>query len=298
VERDDHLRSACFASLDVLCATFGEDVPYRDGLDRGFPYLGRRVPFLSPQKGIFHAAAQRGQAALSVNTSASSPYPDAVLENGFQYAYRSGSIEQPDNRALRAACVDAVPIVYFFATRPGWYRPFYPYYVSEDDPVARMVVLSPGRMTGPMDEPEAVPIDDPIERRYAVRATKVRLHQGLFRGRVLAAYRDSCTVCRLKELRLLDAAHIAGDAEPTGEPRVSNGLSLCSIHHRAFDQDLVGISPDYEVHVSRRLLDDEDGPMLELLKTFHGSPIVLPRQTGLRPDREMLARRFERFLAV
>src|SRR5206468_2985734 len=38
VERDEHLRSACFASLDVLCATFGEDVPYRDGLDRGFPY--------------------------------------------------------------------------------------------------------------------------------------------------------------------------------------------------------------------------------------------------------------------
>jgi putative restriction endonuclease len=75
-------------------------------------------------------------------------------------------------------------------------------------------------------------------------------------------------------------------------------VSLCSIHHRAFDQDLVGISPDYGVHVSRRLLDDEDGPMLELLKTFHGSAIVLPRQTGSRPDREMLARRFERFLAV
>jgi putative restriction endonuclease len=161
-----------------------------------------------------------------------------------------------------------------------------------------MVVLSPGRMVGPMDEPEAMPIDDPVERRYAVRETKVRLHQGLFRGRVLAAYRDACTICRLKELRLLDAAHIVGDLEPTGEPRVSNGLSLCSIHHRAFDQHLVGISPEYEVRVSRRLLDDEDGPMLELLKTFHGQPIVLPSRVAARPDREQLAVRFERFSAA
>lgn len=298
MERDDHLRSACFASLDVLLATFGADVPYRGGLDRGFPYLGARVPFLSPQKGIFRAAAQRGRAALSVNTSASSPYADAVLESGFSYAYRSGSIDQPDNRALRAAFVDRVPIVYFFSTRPGWYRPFYPYYVAEDNPAAGTVVLSPGRMVGPMDEPEAVPIEDPIERGYAVRETKVRLHQGLFRGRVLAAYRDSCTICRLKELRLLDAAHIVGDADPTGEPLVSNGLSLCSIHHRAFDQHLVGISPDYEVRVSRRLLDDEDGPMLELLKTFHGQPIGLPGRISARPDRDQLAVRFERFAAA
>jgi putative restriction endonuclease len=45
---------------------------------------------------------------------------------------------------------------------------------------------------------------------------------------------------------------------------------LCAIHHRAFDQNLVGVSPDYMVHVSRRLLEDEDGPMLELLKVRFG----------------------------
>ena len=33
-------------------------------------------------------------------------------------------------------------------------------------------------------------------------------------------------------------------------------LSLCSIPHRAYDQDLVGISPGYDVHVAARLLDD------------------------------------------
>jgi putative restriction endonuclease len=101
----------------------------------------------------------------------------------------------------------------------------------------------------------------------------------------------------LKETRLLDAAHIAGDTETHGEPLISNGLSLCSIHHRAFDQNLVGISPDYAVHVAPRLLDDEDGPMLELLKAFHAAPIELPARRTWRPDRERLAERFERFAA-
>ena len=294
---DEHLRSACFASLDVLCAQFGEDVPYKGGLDRGFPYAATRVPFLSPQKGIFRAAAQKGRAALSINTSAKSPYDDEAVANGFFYAYRAGTIDQPDNRALRAAQLTQDPLVYFVATRPGWYRPIYPIYVTEDDPVARRVLVTPGRMVGAIDEPEPVLVVDPLERRYAVRETRVRLHQARFRGRVLLAYSSLCAICRLKESRLLDAAHIAGDLERNGEPVVANGLSLCSIHHRAFDQDLVGVSPDYTVHVSKRLLDEEDGPMLELLKGFHERPIVVPTRAAWKPDRDRLAVRFAQFAA-
>lgn len=297
MQRDDDIRSSCFARLDVLCAMHGGDVPYRGGLNEKFAFRGTRVPFLSPQKGIFRAGVQRGPPALSIQTSSKSTYEDEEIELGFRYAYRAGSIDQADNRALRAAHSLSVPLVYFVATRPGWYRPIYPCFVLQDNPTARSVVVSPGRMIGPLDEQEPMILDDPIERRYAVRETRVRLHQAVFRGRVLAAYRDSCAICRLKELRLLDAAHIVGDAQPTGEPVVSNGLSLCSIHHRAFDQDLVGISPDYDVHVSRRLLEDEDGPMLDLLKMFHGEAIVLPTHVKSRPDREQLAVRFERFAA-
>ena len=295
---DDALRASCFASLDVLCATHGEDVPYRDGLDRGFPFRGRRVPFLSTQKGIFRAAAQEGSAALSIQTSARSPYDDEETPDGFFYAYRAGSTEQPDNRALRSAYSLAVPIVYFVATVSGRYKPLYPCYVVADDPATRRVLVAPGLMVGPVDERDPVPLDAPIERQYAVRETRVRLHQARFRGRVLVAYSSRCTICRLKEMRLLDAAHIVGDLEEKGEPAVANGLSLCSIHHRAFDQDLVGVSPDYTVHVSRRLLDDEDGPMLDLLKAFHSTQIEIPTRRTWRPDPERLAERFERFRLV
>jgi putative restriction endonuclease len=159
------------------------------------------------------------------------------------------------------------------------------------------VLVTQGVMIGPIDERVPMLQDDPIERRYAVREMRVRVHQARFRGRVLPAYRSQCTICRLKEIRLLDAAHILADAE-SGEPDVSNGLSLCSIHHRAFDQDLVGVSPDYAVRVSPRLLDHEDGPMLDLLKEAHGVTIEVPQRRSWRPDRELLARRFDRFLAA
>ena len=295
---DDALRASCFASLDVLCATHGEDVPYRGGLDAGFAFRGRRVPFLSTQKGIFHAAVQEGEAALSIQTSANSPYDDEETPDGFFYAYRAGLVDQPDNRALRAAYSQATPIVYFIATQPGWYKPLYPTYVVGDDRAARRVLVAPGRMLGPLDERTPAHVEDPVERRYAVREARTRLHQARFRGRVLVAYSRRCTICSLREARLLDAAHIVGDLEEKGEPVVSNGLSLCSIHHRAFDQNLVGISADYSVQVSRRLLDDEDGPMLELLKGFHQTTIEIPSRRVWRPDPGRLAERFERFAAA
>jgi deoxyinosine 3'endonuclease (endonuclease V) len=294
--RDEDVRAACMAHLSILVAEFGEDIPYSGGLGRGFPFRGTRVPFLNYQKGIYRAAAQSGPAALSIQTSSKSPYDDEILADGFLYAYRAGAIDQPDNRALRAAHELLVPLVYFIGTRPGWYKPVFPCYVREDDPVGRMVTVTPGALVGPLDDPAPVPLEDPIERRYAVRQTRVRLHQARFRGQVVPAYCSQCAICRLKELRLLDAAHIVGDIEELGEPSVSNGLSLCAIHHRAFDQNLVGVSPDYVVHVSRRLREDEDGPMLDLLKGSHDVPLLIPSRVADRADRERLETRFSRFL--
>jgi len=285
------------AHLSVLVAEFGEDVPYAGGLARGFPFRGSRVPFLNYQKGIYRARVQTGPAALAIQTSSKSPYDDEILADGFLYAYRAGAIDQPDNRALRAAHELRVPLVYYIGTRPGWYKPVFPVYVSADDPARRMVTVTPGALRGPVDEPAPVPLEDPLERRYAVRQTRVRLHQARFRGRVVPAYASQCAICRLKELRLLDAAHILGDVEG-GEPAVSNGLSLCAIHHRAFDQNLVGVSPDYVVHVSRRLREDEDGPMLDLLKGFHETLLLVPRRAADHPDRNRLDARFARFLEL
>lgn len=297
MDRDEDLRASCFARLAVLQAQYGDELPYQGVLEAGFQFRGRRIPFLNFQKGIYRAATQRGPAALSIQTSWKSPYADEETPEGFYYDYRAGPDNQPDNRALRSAADLAVPVVYFVATRARWYRALYPYFVAQDFSQARRVLVVPGKLVGHFEEPEPVVVDDRFEREYIVREAKVRLHQGRFRGAVLTAYEDKCTVCRLRETRLLDAAHITPDATPAGEPIVSNGLSMCTIHHRAFDQNLIGVSPNYEVRVSDRLLADEDGPMLDVLKRAHAQAIVVPTRRTWKPDRERLAERFDHFLA-
>ena len=135
------------------------------------------------------------------------------------------------------------------------------------------------------------------DRRYALREIKARLHQASFRDAILSAYGGRCAISQLPEPRLLDAAHIIADAqEQLGQPIVSNGLPLTKIHHTVFDAHLIGIDPDYRIHVSDRLLEIPDGPFLELgLKGIAGQLIRLPRRSENRPDRERLAHRFEQF---
>ena len=97
--------------------------------------------------------------------------------------------------------------------------------------------------------------------------------------------------------KLLDAAHIVKDKDPEGRPVVSNGLSLCKLHHAAFDANFIGIRPDYVVEVRADVLDEEDGPMLlHGLKEMHRVPLeVLPRKQTEKPDPAMLEKRYEEF---
>ena len=295
---DIDLRSSCFAQLAILCAQWGEDIPVT-ALRSGFAFRGSRVHYLNPGYGIFRAAVQRGPAALSIN-SAFIPkrYRDTSTPEGVLYNYQDNPRLPHYNRWLREAYRLRVPVVYFIGTRKSWYRPVFPAFIDHDDPENKRVRVSFGQMVGDPDEPDWEPIADSIERRYKVRQVGVRVHQAQFRGAVLPAYENRCAICSLKEPQLLDAAHIVADTDEGGEPVIPNGVSLCTIHHRAYDQDLVGIAPDRRVHVSRRLLEEEDGPMLELLKGFHGREILLPGRRSQRPDPERLALRFERFVGA
>ncbi len=123
-----------------------------------------------------------------------------------------------------------------------------------------------------------------------------RLHQSLFRVRVLDAYDETCAVCRLRHQELLDAAHILPDKHPLGEPVVPNGLALCKLHHAAFDADILGVRPDLKIEVRHDVLREADGPMLKVgLQGFDGQIITVPRQKSLRPNVDFLAERYERF---
>jgi putative restriction endonuclease len=98
---------------------------------------------------------------------------------------------------------------------------------------------------------------------------------------------------------LLDAAHIIGDDKPHGDPIVENGLSMCKIHHAAYDSDLLSISADYEVHINSALMQEIDGPMLQHgLQEMDGRGLLLPKRPSDRPSKDRLSERFSEFLAA
>ncbi|MEO8247682.1 MAG: HNH endonuclease, partial [Chloroflexota bacterium] len=139
---------------------------------------------------------------------------------------------------------------------------------------------------------------DAIRREYVTSIVKRRLHQQAFRSRVIEAYRVHCALCQLRHRELLDAAHITADAEASGEPVVSNGLSLCKLHHAAYDRQFLTVRPDYTIEVRQSILDEEDGPMLlHGLKGMHERQIYVPREVSLQPDRDRLAERYAAFRA-
>jgi putative restriction endonuclease len=169
----------------------------------------------------------------------------------------------------------------------------FPVYVVGDDAAARQFVLALDESLRFLIEPGH---HSNAERRYAERLAKRRLHQAEFRGRVLRAYETRCAICTLRHGRLLDAAHIVGDAEEGGEPVVVNGLSLCKIHHAAFDNNLLGVSPDFRVSINDELLIETDGPMLQHgLQEMHGRQLTLPARKREWPDRDRLAARWIEF---
>ncbi len=97
-------------------------------------------------------------------------------------------------------------------------------------------------------EPMAISDEDirrqaPGPREYALVTTKKALRDANFRRRVLAAYENKCAMCGV-QLELLDAAHILPAAHPESSDEVKNGLSLCALHHRAYDRSLVSFTPD------------------------------------------------------
>jgi putative restriction endonuclease len=295
VDPDLPLRQAAVSAARRLRQDYDDLVPLTRLRD-GFMFAGARVSFGSFQRGIHRAQIQRGPAALTVTTSFKDPYADTFDEAGalFTYAYRAGSIDQPDNRALRAAYELQTPLVYFRGLAPGQYLVVAPMFVTADDPAARTVVLEPGLPVQDM-QPGGL-VSGPDMRAYATREARVRLHQQRFKLDVMRAYRHRCAICALRERSLVQAAHIVPDADPQGIAAVVNGLALCAIHHLAFDRNVLGIDPEGVVHIARRLLDETDGPMLRTgLQGFHGEAIALPRQPEDRPDPARLLARFERF---
>lgn len=301
---DSLMRTAAFEHLQRLSEIC--DHLTATELNPGFVFQGTRVPLINPQRGIFKPRQMRF--LLSIRTVFPKPggrvwYDDQreVYRQIFQgdetieYAFMGHNPDAADNRWLREAFENRIPIIYFLGISPGHYQAILPAFISGWDATA----LKAHVVFAVPDQGALTPPDNSLERRYALRIVKQRLYQASFREAVIAAYNGRCALSGLPESLLLDAAHIVADQdERLGQPVVPNGIPLSKIHHAAFDSHLIGIDPDYHLHVSERLLIQKDGAMLDVLKQLNGAAIHLPNRDRDRPDRDRLAQRFERFKAA
>ncbi|RYD14467.1 MAG: HNH endonuclease [Lysobacteraceae bacterium] len=298
------MRQAAFEHVRALNDIY--DDLTSDDLRAGFQFEGKRFPLVNPQRGIFKPREMRF--TLSIRTVYPRPgakiwYDDQtrVHQQLFasadfvDYAFMGSNPDAADNRGLREAYEHRVPLLYFVGIAPGRYLPQIAYIAGWDalSLKARVGFGYPSRLDAARF-PDSAPA-----REYAIRAVKQRLHQATFRQAVLTAYDGRCALSGLPEIRLLDAAHIIRDGdERLGQPLVTNGIPLTKLHHAAFDSHLIGIDPDFKLHVSRRLLLQRDGPMLEALKSLDGQTLRLPPRVRDRPDRDRLSMRYSDFVAA
>ncbi len=135
------------------------------------------------------------------------------------------------------------------------------------------------------------------ERKQEV---KRRINQDFFRNTVLSSYENHCCITGLNNSKLLHACHIVGWSEDeANRTNPQNGLCLNVLFHKAYDENLIGISPDYEVFVSDEFLGkktrDIDNSTKEYINGLNNRKLIMPKR--FLPNRDLLAIHFDVFKA-
>ena len=121
--------------------------------------------------------------------------------------------------------------------------------------------------------------------------TEIPVRSAGFRQAVMEIYDYTCAVCALNIRAssgesVTDAAHIIPFSVSYNDD-IRNGMSLCKLHHWAFDAGLISVSETYQVVVSPAMT--EHGPTTSMLARLRDRQIWLPSGCEYRPAPEALA---------
>src|SRR3981081_2461692 len=185
-ERDTSIRMAAFEHVRRL----GEvhDHLTANELKPGFIFEGERIPLINPQRGIFKP--QQMRFLLSIKTVFPKPggkvwYDDQreahrqIFEGDetIDYAFMGRDPDAADNRWLREAYENQIPIIYFLGIAPGRYQAELPSFISGWDSKALKARVA----FGAPDQETIAPHANAPERRYALRAVQQRLPSAALR---------------------------------------------------------------------------------------------------------------------
>jgi len=84
------------------------------------------------------------------------------------------------------------------------------------------------------------------KRQTTLLTINKKLRDANFRARVLTAYGFKCAFCDM-QLKLIEAAHILPVSYEYSTDETKNGITLCALHHKAFDHALVTMNEQYRI---------------------------------------------------
>ena len=127
---------------------------------------------------------------------------------------------------------------------------------------------------------------------------KRRINQSFFRDTVLSSYDNRCCITGINNDKLLQACHIVSwSMDEANRTNPQNGLCMNYLFHKAYDEYLIGISPDYDIIISDKFfgekLKDVDSKTLDYVRSFNNRKIIMPKR--FLPNRDLLADHFTKF---
>ncbi|EMA62451.1 HNH endonuclease [Halorubrum lipolyticum] len=275
-----------------------------EAFDTGFGY---QISGINPRRDA------RDRRYVLLFATEDGPYDDDVTRGRFEYVGEGLDGDQSETSPGNSTLIDAVdggiPVHFFYKPTDAkeWeYHGLVSVVDHEfEERDGRDVIVF--TMENRSAEPDSEPSDDAgADANAAADPPKLTVEEDRFvesrrRERdpefvedVRAAYDRTCVVCgRRRETPdgrpEVEAAHVYPKAE-RGVDEVRNGVTLCRLHHWAFDAGWIAFTDDYEVVV-------KDAPEREgyyEFKQLEGDSLVFPEGSSIRPHPDFVAKHRER----
>ncbi len=127
--------------------------------------------------------------------------------------------------------------------------------------------------------------------RLVVTHTRFRRDPN-FRKKVYEAYSNKCAMCGI-QLELIEAAHIVPHSHENGSDEIANGIGLCSLHHKAYDNSLIYFDKNFSIKINEKKISYlkkiglNDG--FEKFEKLSFKKLQLPLNPILKPNIENIS---------
>ncbi len=112
-----------------------------------------------------------------------------------------------------------------------------------------------------------------------------------FRETIYEAYGHKCAMCDVG-LGIVEAAHIIPISDEDGTDEIDNGICLCPLHHKAYDNGIIYFNEEYDIklndHKIEYLIKMGLDSGIQQLKNISHNKLTLPLNPFFEPDCEKI----------